>query len=57
MLYGDRRGWQGPCARSVPVTAVCRLLRVTCVGPMVYGTAFCPMDKLEQVKDLGVAGW
>ena len=36
---------------------VCRLLRVTCVGPMVYGTAFCPMDKLEQVKDLGVAGW
>lgn len=36
---------------------VLTLLRVsTSPGPMVYGTAFCPLSMLKEVKDLGVAG-
>ena len=26
------------------------------IGPMVYGTAFCPLAMKDAVKDLGVAG-
>lgn len=29
---------------------------VSYTGPMVYGTAFCPVSMMEEVKDLGVAG-
>lgn len=25
-------------------------------GPMVYGAAYCPLVKKEEVKELGVAG-
>jgi hypothetical protein len=26
------------------------------LGSMVYGTCFCPVDKLEQLKQMGFAG-
>ena len=29
---------------------------LTFVGPMVYGTAFCPLSKIDEVKKLGFAG-
>ena len=32
------------------------LFILTYVGPMVYGTAFCPLAMKDAVKDLGVAG-
>ena len=26
------------------------------VGPMVYGTCFCPVSRKEEVQQMGVAG-
>lgn len=31
-------------------------LYMSCLGPMVYGTAFCSLSKRAEVKALGVAG-
>ena len=41
---------------SFRIIRVLRCFILICVGPMVYGTAFCPLAMKDAVKDLGVAG-
>ena len=44
------------CTLIFSVVEVHILCLITILGPMVYGTAFCPLSKRMEVKELGVAG-